>query len=147
MRVRERLRVAVRAGESPVGYLKGVQAHRGPWGAFPYNKRILTVHADRSKVSIWTVAGRAAVNRPKRPEQCRSSSALLEGQAHGFSRGSLTRPMLSPARLNRDAFVVDEAESTVRLDEHPTPISATSTWALRTETRRKEFTRRPPAPD
>ena len=30
------------------------------------------------------------------------------------------RPMLSPnlAQLNRDAFVVDEAESTVRLDEH-----------------------------
>ena len=30
------------------------------------------------------------------------------------------RPMLSPnlAQQNRDAFVVDEAESTVRLEEH-----------------------------
>jgi hypothetical protein len=30
------------------------------------------------------------------------------------------RPMLSPnlAQLNRDAFVVDEAESTLRLEEH-----------------------------
>jgi hypothetical protein len=30
------------------------------------------------------------------------------------------RPMLSPnlAQLNRDAFVVDEAESTVRLEDH-----------------------------
>jgi hypothetical protein len=45
---------------------------------------------------------------------------LLEGQADGFSRGSLTRPTLSPnlAQLNRDAFVVDEAETTVGFDKH-----------------------------
>jgi hypothetical protein len=57
--------------------------------------------------------------------------------------------MLSPnlAQLNRDAFVVDEADSTVRLEEPAaTPTSPTSTSATTTRVRRRAQADRPPRP-
>jgi hypothetical protein len=52
----------------------------------------------------------------------RKLSDALPGGENPMRAGvwQFMRPMLSPnlAQLSRDAFVVDEAESTVRLDEH-----------------------------